>query len=75
MLEKCLVFWKSEPHYAYKHYASKRKNMQAHTQNFFVQIYDNMRKARKCKISTSMLFLRDKKSTVKPFQGGYALKW
>ena len=27
MLRLCLVFWKSEPHYAYKHYAYKRKNM------------------------------------------------
>ena len=27
MLRLCLVFWKSEPHYAYKRYAYKRKNM------------------------------------------------
>ena len=27
MLKICLVFWKSEPHYAYKRYAYKRKNM------------------------------------------------
>ena len=27
MLKKYLVFWKSEPHYAYKCYAYKRKNM------------------------------------------------
>ena len=25
MLKICLVFWKSEPHYAYKRYAYKRK--------------------------------------------------
>ena len=29
MLRLCLVFWKSEPHYAYKRYAYKRKNMYA----------------------------------------------
>ena len=28
MLKICLVFWKSEPQYAYKRYAYKRKNMQ-----------------------------------------------
>ena len=27
MLKICLVFWKSEPQYAYKSYAYKRKNM------------------------------------------------
>ena len=27
MLKICLVFWKSEPQYAYKPYAYKRKNM------------------------------------------------
>ena len=27
MLKICLVFWKSEPQYAYKRYAYKRKNM------------------------------------------------
>ena len=27
MLRLCLAFWKSEPHYAYKRYAYKRKNM------------------------------------------------
>ena len=27
MLKKCLVFCKSEPQYAYKRYAYKRKNM------------------------------------------------
>ena len=29
MLKVCLVFWKSEPQYAYKRYAYKRKNMYA----------------------------------------------
>ena len=29
MLKICLVFWKSEPQYAYKRYAYKRKNMYA----------------------------------------------
>ena len=27
MLKLCLVFWKSEPHYAYKRYAYKGKNV------------------------------------------------
>ena len=27
MLKICLVFWKSEPKYAYKRYAYKKKNM------------------------------------------------
>ena len=27
MLKICLVFWKSEPQYAYKRYAYKKKNM------------------------------------------------
>ena len=27
MLKICLVFWKSGPHYAYKRYAYRRKNM------------------------------------------------
>ena len=31
MLKICLVFWKSEPQYAYKRYAYKRKNMYSKT--------------------------------------------
>ena len=27
MLKICLVFWESEPQYAYKRYAYKKKNM------------------------------------------------
>ena len=29
MLKLCLVFWESEPQYAYKRYAYKKKNMQS----------------------------------------------
>ena len=46
MLKICLVFWKSEPQYAYKRYAYK-KNMYC-TSSFLVfqmGIYDNRKSA------------------------------
>ena len=33
MLKICLVFWESEPQYAYKRYAYKRKNMYQQDKN------------------------------------------
>ena len=38
MLKICIVFWESEPQYAYKHYAYK-KNMYFLSQIFFVLTY------------------------------------
>ena len=32
MLKICLAFWESEPQYAYKRYACKRKNMYSKNQ-------------------------------------------
>ena len=34
MLKICLVFWKSEPRYAYKRYAYKKKHVYQNEDNF-----------------------------------------
>ena len=47
MLKICLVFLKSEPQYAYKRYAYKRKNM-----------YVQEKSGSGCTVGTSPLFLR-----------------